>query len=83
MLVQLIVLIEGTCLAWGSQTSSHGPYSLWWSDQVDADAQPWLCRVHFHLSVALVLLSLRLNLVNSLLQEDLKLCFRAQFFIVL
>ena len=40
-------------------------------DQIDTDTKTWLSGVHLHLSMFLVLFTLRLNLVNSLLEENL------------
>ena len=83
MLVQLIVLIKCTRLSLGSRTTGHGSSGLGRSDQIDADAEAWLRRVHFHLSMLLMLFPFGFNLIDSLFQEDLEFSLRSQFFIVL
>ena len=77
MLVELVFLVKGARLAWGPRIARHGARSLRWSDKIDADAQARLRRVDLHLRVLLVLLSLGFHLVNCLLQQNLKLCFRS------
>ena len=71
MLVQLSVVFEGSNSRLGH--SSRRIWRLGRIDQIDSDTESRLRRVHLHLSMLLVLLPLRLDLVNGLLQEDLQL----------
>ena len=71
MLVQLSVVFEGS-----DSRLCHSSCRIWrlgWIDQIDSDTESRLGRVYLHLSMLLVLLPLRLDLVNGLLQEDLQL----------
>ena len=76
MLVELVVLVEGARLARSPRVTRHGTRSLRWSDKIYADTQARLRRVDLHLRVLFVLFALRFHLVNCLLQQNLKLCFR-------
>lgn len=80
MLVEFVVLIEGRGSVSGA---THSRVCRLRVDEVDADAEAWLSRVLFLLRLSLVLLSLGLNLVNSLFQKDFKLCLRCQLLVVL
>ena len=70
VLVKVIIFIEdsGAILALSSLSPScHSASGLWWRDEIDTDAQSRLRSVNFHLSMFLVLLAFRLNLINCLL----------------
>ena len=69
MLVEFVVLIEGSSwLAWSASVTSHGSSGLRRGDKIDTDAKTWLSRIDLHLRMLLMLLPLRFDLVNSLLQ---------------
>ena len=79
MLIQFVVFIE-TCSV-GSCTTRGG--ALTRVNEVDTDAKARLGRVDLHLSMLAMLLPLRLDLIDSLLEQDFELSLAGQLFVVL
>lgn len=80
MLIELVVFVIRVS-SWYS--SCRECIVLTRVDEINSNAEAWLCRVNFHLCVLLVLLALRLYLINGLFQKNLKLSLGCQLFVIL
>jgi len=75
MLIELIVFVSGA-----SRNDAGCGRRI---DKVDSDTEAWLSGVDLHLSMLAMLLTLRFDFINSLLEENLELRLTRQLLVVL
>ena len=79
MLIELVVFVEASGI-WGC---ASGGGTLAGVHQIDTDAKAGLGCIDLHLSMLAMLLSLRLDLIDRLLKQDLELGLAGQLLVVL
>ena len=79
MLIQFVVFVEACSVR--SSTTRGG--TLTGVNEVDTDTKARLGRVDLHLSMLAMLLSFRLDLIDSLLEQNLELSLASQLLVVL
>jgi hypothetical protein len=81
MSVELVLVLTSCGDARGRAT--RGSFLGSASDHIDTDAQTWSRRINLHLGLLLVLFALLLDLINSRLEQDLKLSLASELLVIL